>query len=312
MRLLIIFLAAIPVLYCSACLAETIKGAGCPSEYFLMQEIAKEYQAKTGDIIMPGRNNNRISLKLLSEGKIDFAFCCEHHCQLAKSLGLAPDVYENWVSLPIAMDPIIIVIHKNLPIKSLTLDQLRDIYFGSATNWKQFGGPDLPIQPAAPAEREESGMALVFREQILKKSGIADWETLPYNNIVTLFSKELNPLQESTLAEMIFHVRKNPGGIGYFGHGNYHKAFGNIVNIGGVEPSRENILNGSYPTAARYYLVYDQTNTAKIQNFLNFVKSAEGRAIINTNFTATDTPPEACWDKTTHYPTIIKEAALIL
>jgi len=294
MRLIIIAIAVIAVFCASACLAETINGAGCPSEYFLIKEIAEAYHARTGNTIMPGKNNNRIGLKLLSQGKIDFAFCCEDHCQLAESLGLAPEVYKNWVSLPIAMDPVIIVTHKDLPIKSLTLDQLKDIYFGSATNWKQFGGPDLAIQPAAPAQKEESGMALVFREQTLKRRGIAGWDTLAYNRNVALFSKEVNPQQDSTLAKMLFHVRKNPGGIGYFGYGNYRKAFGNIVNINGIEPSRENILNGSYPIAARYYLVYDRTRISRIKGFLDFVQSTEGRMVINRNFTATDTTAEAC------------------
>ena len=40
-----------------------------------------------------------------------------------------------------------IAVNHKLKIKSLTLDQLRDIYTGKITNWQKLGGSDLPITP---------------------------------------------------------------------------------------------------------------------------------------------------------------------
>lgn len=293
----VLFAVALPILLtlCALpCRAQLIKGAGCPTEYFLIKDVAEAYQAKTGKVILPGRNNNKIGLTLLSQGRVDFAFCCDHHCNIVKGLDFAPEVYRNWLSLPVAMDPLIIVVHKDLPIESLTLNQLRDIYFGTTANWRELGGPDLPMQPGAMANSAESGLALVFREQILPKTGSAQWSSLPYNGNVTVFSNEDNPMRDSILTNMIFNVRKNPGSIGYFGYGAYNKKFGKILKINGIAPSRENILNGTYPLAARYYIVYDRTNSDKIRDFLDFLKSAEGQQAINANFTGLVLPAESC------------------
>ena len=50
-------------------------------------------------------------------------------------------------SVPVAIDGIVFYTNKSLGIKSLSLEQLRDIYFGEITNWREVGGKDLPITP---------------------------------------------------------------------------------------------------------------------------------------------------------------------
>jgi phosphate transport system substrate-binding protein len=51
--------------------------------------------------------------------------------------------------VPVAFDGIAIVVHPDLPIKTLTLTQLKDIYTGQITNWSALGGPNLAITPFA-------------------------------------------------------------------------------------------------------------------------------------------------------------------
>lgn len=51
------------------------------------------------------------------------------------------------LQIPIAYDGIAVAVHPSLPISGLTFTQLAQIYCGRVTNWKEFGGPDLDIQP---------------------------------------------------------------------------------------------------------------------------------------------------------------------
>jgi ABC-type phosphate transport system substrate-binding protein len=51
--------------------------------------------------------------------------------------------------IPIAIDGITFYVHKAVPISGLSIDQLQAIYLGKVTNWKQLGGPDLPIAPVS-------------------------------------------------------------------------------------------------------------------------------------------------------------------
>ncbi|HEX7808690.1 MAG TPA: substrate-binding domain-containing protein, partial [Thermoanaerobaculia bacterium] len=49
------------------------------------------------------------------------------------------------VSTPIARDGLSIYLNEKNPVKELTLAQIRDIYTGKITNWKQVGGNDSMI-----------------------------------------------------------------------------------------------------------------------------------------------------------------------
>jgi phosphate transport system substrate-binding protein len=51
--------------------------------------------------------------------------------------------------VPVAMDALVFFTHPDISIPGLSVDQLQDIYKGKLTNWKQMGGPDVPIVPFA-------------------------------------------------------------------------------------------------------------------------------------------------------------------
>ena len=57
----------------------------------------------------------------------------------AKSKGINPSAYA------IANDGISIVVHKNNPVKNLSIAQIKGIYTGKIKNWKELGGASLPI-----------------------------------------------------------------------------------------------------------------------------------------------------------------------
>jgi phosphate transport system substrate-binding protein len=52
----------------------------------------------------------------------------------------------NLVFHEIAQDRIVVMVNRDNPVKSLGKSQVRDIFAGKTTNWKQVGGADLPIK----------------------------------------------------------------------------------------------------------------------------------------------------------------------
>ena len=48
---------------------------------------------------------------------------------------------------PLAWDALVFIVHPNNKVKSLTQEQIRKIYTGKITNWKQVGGEDHEIHP---------------------------------------------------------------------------------------------------------------------------------------------------------------------
>ncbi|MGK7916540.1 MAG: substrate-binding domain-containing protein, partial [Prochloraceae cyanobacterium] len=70
--------------------------------------------------------------------------------------------------IPVAIDGIAFAVNPNLNIPGLTLAQLRDIYTGKITNWKQVGGPNLKIIPYSKSP-QVSGTAEFFVSHLLSE-----------------------------------------------------------------------------------------------------------------------------------------------
>ncbi len=80
--------------------------------------------------------------------------------QQAKQLGF------TLKEIPVAIDGIAIAVNPNLNIPGLTIAQLKDIYIGKVTNWRQLGGANIPIVPYS-RRLQDSGTVEFFVQNIL-------------------------------------------------------------------------------------------------------------------------------------------------
>ncbi|WP_310489810.1 serine/threonine-protein kinase [Chamaesiphon sp. VAR_69_metabat_338] len=104
----------------------------------------------------------------LLEGDLDFA---QSSIALEKSTYKNDDRIKTQQQLKqkaVAYDALSIVVNPKLNLTGLTIDQLRDIYTGSITNWRQVGGPNLPIVAFARPE-STGGTVSSFYDLVLKK-----------------------------------------------------------------------------------------------------------------------------------------------
>ena len=53
----------------------------------------------------------------------------------------------------IASDAFVFIVNKNNPVSDITIDQIRGIYSGKITNWKELGGKNIPIAAMRLADR---------------------------------------------------------------------------------------------------------------------------------------------------------------
>lgn len=245
-----------------------LKSAGCKTEYFLLKDLTRVFTDKTGTVLQLGDTGNKKAVNLLLDGKIDFAFTCENIEQLAGKLQLDRHVIEKWKSVPIAMDPIVIVVNQQNGVQELTIEQLADVFQGKISNWKEVGGNDLPILTAYINPELESGVTMLFQEFILDpgeqfagNARVADGPSMLGN-----------------------YISLTPGAVTFMGFNSYQEKFGNIVAIEGVIPTRENILSGKYGLTATYYLTLAGDANADVSAFLDFVRSEEGKRVIDMNF----------------------------
>ncbi|GIV25643.1 MAG: hypothetical protein KatS3mg026_1335 [Bacteroidia bacterium] len=72
----------------------------------------------------------------------------------------------------IGWDVLAICVHPSLPIDRLTREEVAAIYTGKVKNWKELGGPDLPILPYS--RESSSGTFEFFREHVLLGKDFAE------------------------------------------------------------------------------------------------------------------------------------------
>ena len=162
----------------------------------------------------------------------------------------------------IAIDGIAVVTNKANKVKDLKVDQVKDIFTGKITNWKEVGGEDAPIVAIS---REEG-------------SGTRDG----FQDILGFESEELT--KDATISDGSGNVKStvegNENAIAYISFGYLDDTL-NDLKIDGVEANDDNVVAGKYPIS-RPFLVVNKKDamTDNAKAFVDFIMSEEGQNII--------------------------------
>jgi phosphate transport system substrate-binding protein len=166
--------------------------------------------------------------------------------------------------IPVAKDGLAVYLHASNPVQALTIAQLRSVYTGAVTNWKQLGGKDAPI--TLYGRENNSGTYVYFKDHVLLGRDYSPrCQTLPGT------------------AAVVNAVSKDPNGIGYGG-----AAYAAGVRDCGIRkddaspavlPAEATVRDGSYPLT-RYLYFYTRTRPAgDVKKFVDFVLSPAGQAL---------------------------------
>ena len=182
----------------------------------------------------------------------------EKEYKMAERAGITP--YRVSVSL----DGIAVFLNEANAVKELSLSQLKGIYTGAITNWKEVGGADHLI--ILYGRENNSGTYAFFKKRALDKEDYADrTQTLPGT------------------AAVVNAVANDPNGIGYGG-----LAWAKGVKFAGVKesdtsqaviPSVETVSNGAYPISRDLYWFFNGKPTGELKKMLNWCLSKEGQKV---------------------------------
>ena len=148
-------------------------------------------------------------------------------------------------SKPIGRDALVFIVNENNPVKSLTQQQLRDIYAGKITNWKDVGGQDLDI--VAFQRRSDSGSQTLFKKLLIQDGELMDPPT------------ELAPAAMGELVDSIAAYNNSANAIGfsvyYYIDQMYSQPGLRLLAVDDVTPSNNTIADESYPLCNEFYAV---------------------------------------------------------
>jgi phosphate transport system substrate-binding protein len=266
MKTLITTLALAAVTGASA-LAGTITVKGSDTLVILAQKWAEVYMGQHSDVkIQVTGGGTGTGFAALQNQTTDLCNASRKAkaAEIAKCVsvfgGNRPTEYK------VALDGLSVYVSASNPLKEITLDQLKNIFTGKVKNWKELGGADAPI--TVYSRENSSGTYEFFKEHVLKGSDFAaSAQTMPGT------------------AAILQAVSKDKNGIGYggaaYGEGAKHLLVKKDETSPAVEPSEENVLNGTYPIWRHLYIyVNPALDKGEIAAYLKWIRSDEGQKTV--------------------------------
>lgn len=176
----------------------------------------------------------------------------------------------TFVYTPIGTEAFVFFVHKDNPIDNLTAEQIRGIYAGEITNWKQVGGKDEEI---AAFQRNEGSGSQSMLERFMGDTPIMEAPTEMVTDLM------------SGIIEKVSNYRSKSNSIGfsfrYYVEGIIQNPDIKMLSVDGVAPTAENIKNGRYPIVTPIYAVtYEENDNKNVDKLLEWILSEEGQYII--------------------------------
>jgi phosphate transport system substrate-binding protein len=173
------------------------------------------------------------------------------------------DVYP--VPFAVALDCMVPVVHPTNPVKNLTKAQLKDIYSGKITNWKQVGGNNAEI--VVIGRDTSSGTYGTWQDMIMNVGG----------------KTRVTPKAQITASSgaMMTAVAQNKNAIGYEGLGYVSKSV-KAVSVDGVAGTSASARNGKYPLTRYLYMFTNGWPKGELLDFINYMVSPAGQKIVNS------------------------------
>lgn len=177
----------------------------------------------------------------------------------------------DFVPTQIGADAVGVIIGKEVfdgGVKSLTRDQLKDIFEGKITNWSQVGGPDLAV--FVYDKEPGRGTREVLDKYLYGKDGKAPPPPRSDNYAIVGGNEE-------TRAKLL----STPGSVGPLSS-SFVSDRPELVAVGvdGVTPTSEHIRDKTYPMARPLFLLTDGKPEGPAKTFIDFVLSAPGQEIV--------------------------------
>lgn len=240
----------------SSSLSGSITGSGSSALLPLAKDAADKFKELHPEVsITLNGGGSGTGLKQVADGSVDIG-----NSDVAADTKLDKAVADGLVDHKVCVVTMAPVVNKDIAatVKSLTKQQLTDIFTAKITNWKEVGGPDEEI--VLITRPSTSGTRALFKEFALGGAEEASNKSLETDDSGTLLQS----------------IKDNKGAIGYV-------ALSYLVNnqdvatvsVDGVAPTLENTYNGTYPVWGYEHMYTKGEPNATVKAYLDFIMSDE-------------------------------------
>lgn len=240
----------------------TLRWAGCGiTKKAFMKELAAEYEKIYGvHFVLEGGGATK-GIRRVKDRSVNIGGSCR-----PKISGIAEERFVRMT--PVAWDALVVMVHKDNPVSDISLRQVKDLYEGKITNWKELGGNDAPIELLV-RKGKISGVGLTLRQLV--------WGNPDQEFKGSAEYPSSGPLEKA--------IEENPNAIGISGISSARKRNAKLLALEGKTPDYKNIKSGHYLLYRPLYITYMTRNNPQlkeIRRFIKFALSMKGREIIRT------------------------------
>lgn len=253
---------------------EIIQIKGSDTLINLVQTFSEEYMDKYPEkaVIAVTGGGSGVGIAALISNTVAIANASreikDKEISAAKENGVVP------VEIVVGIDGLSVIVNSDIPVNSLTVEQIGAIFRGDVSNWSEVGGSNKKI--SLYGRQPSSGTYVFFQEFVMGNKN---------------YSPKMKQMNGN--AQIIEGIKADKSAIGYVGVGYVFDDKGNIMegikvltvakdkNSEPVTPLvADNVKSGKYPIA-RPLLQYTNGKPQKnIKDFIAFELGPEGQKIV--------------------------------
>jgi phosphate transport system substrate-binding protein len=235
------------------CATGSITASGSTALQPLVQKAAEAYMAKcTGSTITVSGGGSSTGLSNVASGTSDIG---DSDVPVSNTPTIdATSLKDHQVAIAVFA----IITNPGAGVSNLTTAQVRDVFSGKVTNWKDVGGANVPVTLIE--RKPGSGTRLAFDKDIMQ--GTAE-STTPAQT------------QDSTQLVLSGVADKNlPGAVSYVAVGSANSTV-TIVSLDGSAPNADNVKNGKYHYFSHEHMYTKTTGSPLAESFIGFILSPD-------------------------------------
>ena len=207
----------------------------------------------------------------LADGTVDIILC------IAPTDEEKEYLFEKRVDVEMRLygcDGLVFLGNSENPVKNLTQDQIKGVYRGEITNWRELGGPDEKI--VAYYREDQSGSQRFFETLVWKGEKLPDFSSL-------------NLYQSDAMSDITEMVIGDPYAIGFnimsYVDLEYSDPRLMLFSVDGVAPSTATLADASYAYITQAYVIInaDEPEDSAARWMFNWFGSDISQEIIKAN-----------------------------
>ena len=237
---------------------------GASSFQALVEAAAEKFMDKNPDVSISGSGNGSgKGLTAVASGTVTIGNS-DVFAETKLEADQAKDLVDHEVAV-VGMGP---VVSKNVKVDDLSLEQLKGIFSGQITNWKEVGGDDATIvvlNRKAGSGTRATFEAVVFGDEANEFKGDAELDK----------SGDVQTQMAST-----------DNAISYLDFSHFDSSKFNAIKVEGVEPKSKNVTDDSFKIWATEHMYCKKDADKATKAFLDFMlsKAVQGKLVEEQGF----------------------------